>query len=287
MSLLSAPLQAFVEVVRAGTVQGAAQSLGITQTGVTQRIRALERQLQGSFFLRSRKGMQLTEEGHALYHYCLSAKELEGPVLARIQKSGLEIEAKLSVLGPTSFMRSRVAPKVQDLLQKYQKLAVEMKISDYEDAAEVLKKGGVQFAILSPDKVSREMDSKLLKAEEYVLVAPKKWAKKKLVDILAQERLIDFDSTDLTSFRYLQKFQLSHSVKGARHFVNNNEVLLEMLVKALGYGVLTKEFAQKYSSQANICILNDGKSMDNRLALAWYPRPQPLPYFKDFISSLK
>ncbi|MBY0451706.1 MAG: LysR family transcriptional regulator, partial [Bdellovibrionaceae bacterium] len=60
MSLLSPPLEAFWAITRKGTVQDASKILGITQTGVTQRIRALEKQLKTTLFTRSRKGMKLT-----------------------------------------------------------------------------------------------------------------------------------------------------------------------------------------------------------------------------------
>ena len=66
MSLLSPTLEAFWAVVRKGTVQDASHILGITQTGVTQRIRSLEKQLKTTLFTRSRKGMKLTAEGEAL-----------------------------------------------------------------------------------------------------------------------------------------------------------------------------------------------------------------------------
>ena len=38
MSLLSAELEAFVAIVKTSTVHGAAKEIGLTQTGITQRI---------------------------------------------------------------------------------------------------------------------------------------------------------------------------------------------------------------------------------------------------------
>ena len=45
MSLLNHGLEAFLAIIRQGTVHGAAREIGLSQTGVTQRIRALERDL--------------------------------------------------------------------------------------------------------------------------------------------------------------------------------------------------------------------------------------------------
>ncbi|MBK7961746.1 MAG: LysR family transcriptional regulator [Bdellovibrionales bacterium] len=58
MSLLSANLKAFIAIVRQGTVHGAAQDLHLTQAGVTQRIRAIAKELGTTLFLRSRRGRQ-------------------------------------------------------------------------------------------------------------------------------------------------------------------------------------------------------------------------------------
>ncbi|MGZ3690202.1 MAG: LysR family transcriptional regulator, partial [Pseudobdellovibrio sp.] len=87
MSLLSPPLEAFWAVVRKGTVQDASYILGITQTGVTQRIRSLEKQLKTTLFIRSRKGMKLTTEGEALLQFVKGSLEIEGMALSKIQRA--------------------------------------------------------------------------------------------------------------------------------------------------------------------------------------------------------
>ncbi|PJB09950.1 MAG: LysR family transcriptional regulator, partial [Gammaproteobacteria bacterium CG_4_9_14_3_um_filter_38_9] len=86
MSLLSPNLIAFMAIVKHKTVHGAADAIHLTQTAVTQRIRSLEKQLKTTLFVRTRRGMVLTQEGEALWRYCMAAKSLEGEALARIQK---------------------------------------------------------------------------------------------------------------------------------------------------------------------------------------------------------
>src|SRR4051794_18551948 len=97
MSLLSPQLQAFSAIVRHGTVHAAAKELGITQTGVTQRIRSLESSLSTTLFVRSRKGMVPTPEGMALLRYCQAARDLEGEALAKIQKVATQTEIRVFV----------------------------------------------------------------------------------------------------------------------------------------------------------------------------------------------
>jgi LysR family transcriptional regulator (chromosome initiation inhibitor) len=84
MRLLDPRLKAFLKISQIGTVFGSADSLGLTQTAVTQRIRSLENELGITLFTRSRKGMRLTLEGQALLQYCKGAEELEGAVFSKV-----------------------------------------------------------------------------------------------------------------------------------------------------------------------------------------------------------
>lgn len=60
-------LAAFAAAVEAGSVQGAAEALGLTQSAATKRIQSLERRLGATLLVRGRHGAQTTEDGRALY----------------------------------------------------------------------------------------------------------------------------------------------------------------------------------------------------------------------------
>jgi len=59
-------LATFTAVVREGTVTGAAHSLGIAQSSVTDHVRCLERSLGPALFDRDHTGMHLTAAGGRL-----------------------------------------------------------------------------------------------------------------------------------------------------------------------------------------------------------------------------
>ncbi len=111
MSLLHPGIQAFLAIVQQGTVHGAARQIGLTQTGVTQRIRALERDLRTTLFVRSRRGMLVTAEGEALVRWCQSVGELEGELLPFARRGESVAEVRVSVTGPSSLMRCRIIPE--------------------------------------------------------------------------------------------------------------------------------------------------------------------------------
>jgi DNA-binding transcriptional LysR family regulator len=58
-------VEGFLEVARRGSVSRAAEALFITQPTLTARLHGLERELGARLFLRTPRGMRLTEAGHA------------------------------------------------------------------------------------------------------------------------------------------------------------------------------------------------------------------------------
>jgi len=287
MSLLSPPLQAFLAITRRGTVHGAARDLRLTQTGVTQRIRGLERELGTTLFLRSRKGMKLTGEGEALLRYCEQSEELEGRVFSQIQKRGITDSIRVSLLGPTSIVSARVVDQCIPLYARWPSLFLSFVVGDAPDRVAQVKSGAATFAIVPPSHVPAEMDSKLLRPDRYVLVGTPRWRGRRLVDILETERIIDFDEHDPTTLDYLRTFQLAEKLGRPRLYINNNPALIKLFCAGVGFGTLTREVAKPHLEAGELITLNGGAVFEEPHALIWYPRSQKPPYFRAIIDAIK
>jgi DNA-binding transcriptional LysR family regulator len=59
-------IETFLLIARSGSVTRAARSLGLSQPALTERLRALERELGAELFARTRRGVRLTDAGRAL-----------------------------------------------------------------------------------------------------------------------------------------------------------------------------------------------------------------------------
>lgn len=286
MSLLGPQLEAFMAVVKHKTVHGAASSIFLTQTAVTQRIRALEKTLRTTLFIRSRKGMLLTSEGEALLRYCQAAKYLEGDALAKIQGAGVESEIEISISGPTSIMRSRIIPECFSVMKKFPQVLFCFDVNDIENRHQSLRAGQCDFAIIKKEDLTQEMKYKELAPEEYVLVCSKHWKGRKTQDIIKNERIIDFDSTDQLTYNYLKYYNLFDLSQHGRHFANRTEDLALLVSKGFGYTTLAKEFAKPYLDSKQLMVLNKGKTLNIVPILAWYDRPEPPKYFSAIITSI-
>ena len=288
MSLLGPQLEAFMAIVQCKTVHGAADRIHITQTAVTQRIRALETKLRTTLFIRTRQGMKPTQEGEALIRYCQSAQLLEGQALANIQGAAIKSDITLTISGPSSLMRSRLVPACTSVLKKFPQLHIHFDIDDEEEnRPHKLKLGNADLAIVKPEYLAQEMKYKKLKPEQYILVAPYMWKNRKTKEIIANESIIDFSSSDQTTFNYLKQYDLFQYAKHARHFANRTEILASMVCDGLGYTTLVKEFAEAYFVNHRIIVLNQGKISQYDYLLAWYHRPEPPAYFTDLLKAMK
>lgn len=285
MKLLSPPIQAFFMTAQLGTVHAAAHALHITQTAVTQRIKMLEKRLSTSLFIRSRKGMVLTKEGEALLRYCFSFQELEGEALSAVMHTGTSSPVSICITGPNTLMQSRIIPSCVKVMKKFANLLMEFDINDHEDSVSSLRNGKCQLAIIEKSYLSEEMEYKALKPEHYILVVSAKWKKRKLIDIVKSERIIDFDSKDNMTFNYLKKFGLIDDANKDRHFANRTETLALLISEGIGYGVLPSEFAKSYIASNQLIALNKNQTYTHELVLAWFPRHQQPAYFSALIKA--
>ena len=286
MNLLSANLQAFQAVAQVGTVHGAARQLHLTQTGVTQRIRAIERQLGTTLFLRSRQGMRLTTEGEALLRYCRGAEELESQILGQLIDGGRSDPVHVTVVGPTSVLTARTVPACMQLYREWPQLYLHFIVSDIAQRLDLVRSGIAALAIVPPQLVPNEMDSKVLKKDRYLLVACPQWTGRHLSELLEKERIIDFAADDPTTTNYLRQFGLESSVKRPRLFINNNDAIIQMFAAGIGFGTLTQDVAAPHLQAGRLIPLNRGAVMEESLALAWFPRPQMPSYFRAIINAI-
>lgn len=274
MSLLGPNLEAFEAVASTTSVTHAAKQLHIGQTGVTQRIRNLEAELQTTLFLRSRRGMQLTEAGQALLRYCEATRFQEGQVLSSIHGAGKTQIQRLVLTGASSVLRSRSIAALTPILKKFPALRLTLDLSDTVSGMDKLRAGTAHLALVRRDEIVPEVDSKQLRPERYVLVGAAAWKNRSLKSILETEPIIDFDPTDTMTFEYLRRFKLADHWRGERHFINNTDALAAFVMGGAGFSVLSEDFAERCVRKGELIQLNPGKSLAYQVALAWYPRTE-------------
>jgi LysR family transcriptional regulator (chromosome initiation inhibitor) len=286
MMLLNQNIQAFLVVAELSSVSAAARRLSLTQTGVTQRIKAVEREAGTALFTRSRSGMKLTPEGQSFLRYCLDAKGLDDRLSAEMGRAGHDTEIGVTLVGPANLMGGRVAYQCRHVFDQWPKLNFRLSIDSYANRLNRLKQGSADLAILQEHEVSAELDSKVLRPLEYILVCTSAWKGRALDEILESERLYAYNDADTMGLDYLKLFDRLSHLKRPRLYANEDQVLQTQLTLGVGYGILPRELAKPLVAAGSLIVLNNNRSLKVKMALAWYYRSEMPPYFKEIVRSI-
>jgi len=128
-------LQYFIAVAEEGTVSGAAQSLSISQSAVTEAIKELEGDLGVNLFERHRRGLAITHKGHQFYRH--ATRILAGVSDAR--RSFAEERSNAGGvlhLGVTSLVAGYV---LSDLLARFRRAYPSVEVTAIEDNGDYLE----------------------------------------------------------------------------------------------------------------------------------------------------
>jgi len=128
-------LQYFIAVAEEGTVSGAAQSLSISQSAVTEAIKELESDLGVTLFERHRRGLTITHKGHQFYRHA-------NRILADVQDARRSFDSEEAAplrhlhLGVTSLVAGYV---LSDLLARFRRAYPGVDVSAIEDNGDYLE----------------------------------------------------------------------------------------------------------------------------------------------------
>ena len=122
-------LKYFLEVAQSGSINATAQHLFISQQGVSDALKRMEKELGVALFKRSKVGVTLTPEGEGLYAYAQAVvsayNELENYVLTWQEESGKSAEKMLRIsVNPLS-----TTILLPDLLERSEKEQPQLLIS--------------------------------------------------------------------------------------------------------------------------------------------------------------
>lgn len=146
--MLIKQLEAFVEVVRRGTVSRAAEALGVTQPALTARLHALERELGQDLFARSGRGVRLTDAGRVFLPHAERALLALADGRASIADLASGRAGKL-VIGATGSVSSYVLPKVLKRFRtEHPRVELTVRTGHSEQVLELVLAESVELAIV-------------------------------------------------------------------------------------------------------------------------------------------
>lgn len=241
--MLFAHLESFIEVARQGNVSRAAEALFLTQPAITARLKSLESDLGVELFIRTGRGMKLTDAGRALLPYAERT-------LATVDEAR-QLVANLKQ-GTTGVLVIAAAPAVSTYLlpgilrsfrTTHPDVRLGVRTGHTEEVLDLVLRAEAHIGIGRP---IRHADIELIPVfdDEMVLVVAARHAfasrGKVRMDELAAERLILFDRTSSYHELTSSLFRQAGIVPASTLELDNVEAAKKMVQQGLGVALLPR-----------------------------------------------
>ena len=148
-------MRAFIRVVEAGSISGAADRLGVAKSAVSRRLKELEEHLGVELFHLTTRRMNLTDTGRAFYHQ--SVRILEDVLEAELATSQAHgtLKGSLKIALPSTFGIMHMGPAINEFLQAHPQIEFDL---DFNDREVDLMQEGFDLAI----RIANLPDSSLI-----------------------------------------------------------------------------------------------------------------------------
>ncbi|TMB99988.1 MAG: LysR family transcriptional regulator [Chloroflexi bacterium] len=141
-------LRAFVAIADHGHYGRAADSVGLTQPAITQRIKALERELGTPLLTRSARGVNLTSAGQALIEHARRLLLIEDRAVRALHDHAKGVVGRLRISYLTLWDFGPPANIVAEFRRRYPAVVLEMSTGYSQANMDRLVAGNVDFAFV-------------------------------------------------------------------------------------------------------------------------------------------
>lgn len=237
----------FHTVAKLGSITKAAENLYISQPAVTQGIKTLEKMMGATLFIRTKKGVTLTEEAKILYNYIdegltyIKNGESKFQELMNLQDGTLKIGAS------TTVTQHVLLPYLEKFTSLYPNINVSITNHLTSDLIKLLRNGTVDLLILNLPTIEHpdleitpfvEVHDILAVGEKLKSLSNKK---QNLKELLNKDFI--FQKSPSNTRAYLDNFLKSKNIEiTPKYDVVSFNLVKDMTKIGLGIGYLTKEF---------------------------------------------
>ena len=235
----------FHEVATAKSISKAAENLLISQPAVTQSTKTLEDQLGGKLFIRTPKGVILTNEGEELYKYI---KEGMNYFINGTNKfSSLKnLDSGVINIGATTVISEHyLMPYLDTFHTKYPNVDINIHNDLTDNLIKELRNGNLDIIIINiPNTNIKDIDTYALTTLQDIFVGNSKYKDKKyntIKELLKEDILLQkTPSVTRTNFNnYLKENNLDCTPKME---VVSHSLLTGLTENGFGISLLTKNF---------------------------------------------
>jgi DNA-binding transcriptional LysR family regulator len=276
-------MRCVVAVAEAGSLTGAAESLGLAQPALTQTLNRLEQEIGVKLFARTRRGAALTEAGLAIVDDLRASLAHGDAATARARAMGAGHAGRLTVGFVTHAVYEILPRALHRLRAEHPRVDVVLREMSNADQVDALEGGRIDIALLHPPvSVNAQVHELRLGEDPMVAVLPAAYALAadgcvSLAEI-AQQGLVWFPERQMPALRA----QLLSAIRRAGHDVrvvqdaNRTLTVLACVAAGLGWSLLPRSVRALHHEGVCYAEVHDGASLPPfELVAMWLARSRP------------
>lgn len=250
----------FYMVARSGSFSAAARELFVTQSAVSQSIKALETQTGSTLFVRGTKNVKLTSVGEMLYSHVGQAyallKTAEGKMLEMQSLGSGEIRIGVG----DTILHHLLIPVLQEFINKYPNIKIQINNRTSPGIIDSLKSGTVDLGIVTLPVTDKSIETPEFREVEDVFVASSRFNHLKDRDVSIDELtslpllLLKRESStrrNLDQYFSSKGFSIVPEIE-----LESMELLVELSRIGLGIAHVLKESVEDAIKKGELFILN-------------------------------
>ena len=256
----------FYEVANAGNITKAANKLMISQPAVTKQIKTLEEELGGQLFIRTKRGVILTENGQKIYNHikqgmiCFEAAEMEFSNLKKLKTGTIKVGIS------TTLCRIFLLPILQKFHEEYPNVAIQLFTDPSASMREQLKEGKIDILIAKGlTKEDKNLEYNEIGKLHPCFISSKKYLNN-IDDIIPLNTINEYHlllhKRPSTTRDLFEDYCKKNNIRIETKLEIASASLLEDFVEiGFGIGLATKEFVENEIKNRDIIIVKTKPSL--------------------------
>ncbi len=256
----------FMAVYETRSMTAAAEFLHLTQSGVSQHIKALEEQIHHPLFTRLGRKIIPTALAHEIYPDIEVAFNRVQDRLQKISGQEREPEGQVRIGLPVEFGTNVMVPKLSVVGQKYRKLTFEITLDYASTLIDMLIRGELDFAYVDESRMDRRLTYEAVATENLLLCGSREYVSKQPRVSYTQSYFEELDYIEYKGSEPILRRWMLHHLKRqnlnlkVRAHILDVQGLAKFVASGLGVGVLPDHVVEKLRAQGVDLHVYEGKS---------------------------
>lgn len=249
----------FYEVATSKNITRASENLLISQPAVTKHIKNLEDSLGEVLFIRTKRGVVLTEAGNKLFIKVKQALNLINDAEITIKENKKSHSSTIKIGISTTLARVYLMDYINEFHSVYPNVIFDIYTDSTFDLIKKLKVGEIDFIISKhPKTLDNDLKYEMLGKTRYIFVASNKYKVKRTLDIKELEKIPILLQREPSNSRTSAEeyFKENNIIVNPKMNISSSNLLINFVKMEFGIGYVTKLYVEDYLKDGTLLEIN-------------------------------